>query len=403
MNRELVERIKQEMDYELGRSGLPEGFRPFPDIPAGRYTDPEFFRLEREYLWKNVWLLAAHEDELPDPGSYKLWEDGGIPVFLMRGKDGQVRAFYNACQHRGGPLVWNKQGSAKALRCRYHSWTYDLEGKLIGVPDERDFGELDKSCRNLTPLRCERWGPWYFVNQDASAPALMDWLGKIPAELKPYTDAKLRYIGTHSIMLNCNWKIVMEAFQEVYHLPHIHPSSVNLYLDHRGATMGLLPNGHSRMVTPMRMNNTNARDPFGLPRVEGVGDIYTTTNVAYSVFPNLVTPIEPNGFPFLMFWPLDVRTTRLDSVWFGPDWGEADLTQAWKNRMNIFDVVLDEDTQNLEWMQRSIESDGLNSVPLNYQERRIYHCHEQIDKMIGVERIPAGLAVEARVGGMIEQ
>ena len=147
-----------------GPDGPPDGFPKLPDLPLGRYTDPVFQALEDEYLFGRVWLYAAHDSQLPAPGSYRLCDIGGAPILLVRGEDGNVRAFRNACRHRGAPVVRGECGTARLLVCQFHSWSYDLSGRLVRVPDERDFVGLHADERGLPSVRCERWGGWHFVN-----------------------------------------------------------------------------------------------------------------------------------------------------------------------------------------------------------------------------------------------
>ena len=173
MDASLADQIKKSFEYERNRKGPPEDFPRLPDIPARRYTHPEFFDLEREHVWKRSWLCVGHQGEMPEVGSYRLCEETGSPILIVHGKDQQFRAFYNTCRHRGGPVVREPCGKAAMLRCQYHSWTYDLSGNLVSVPDERDFVDLDKTERSLIPLRCEMWGGWIFVNEDPNAESVL--------------------------------------------------------------------------------------------------------------------------------------------------------------------------------------------------------------------------------------
>ena len=109
------------------------------------------------------------------------------------------------------------------------------------------------------------------------------------------------------------------------------------------------------------------------------------------------------GFPFLQFWPIDRKTTRFDVAWFVNDWGEGEVPRFWTDFVQIFDVVLKEDTENVAWIQRSMESPACRGIPLNYQERRIYHFHEQIDRVIGVADIPQHLRVTQLMGDWTER
>ena len=105
MDEAYVARFTERSAYEAARTGPPDGFPKLPDLPLGRYTDPDFYALERDHLWKRSWLYAAHDSELADVGSYKLCDIAGAPVLLVRGDDRVVRAFFNSCRHRGAPVV----------------------------------------------------------------------------------------------------------------------------------------------------------------------------------------------------------------------------------------------------------------------------------------------------------
>ena len=177
-----VQTLKDLMEYEAERKAPPEGFPDLPDIPAGRYTDQRFFALEQEHVWRKSWLLAAHIDELPEPGSFRLWDITGQPVLLIHGDEGTINAFYNTCRHRGAPVVTERSGSKRRFVCPYHGWCYSREGELVAVRDPEDFGNLDVSTRGLKSIRCERFGNLIFVNFDSQAPSLLDWLGPIADE-----------------------------------------------------------------------------------------------------------------------------------------------------------------------------------------------------------------------------
>jgi len=402
-----IAQIKARSAEEAGRGEPPAGFPKFPPLPLGRYTDPAFFELERAHLWKRSWLYAAHDSELVGPGSYKLSNIAGAPILLVRGEDDVVRAFFNACRHRGAPVVRGTSGSARMLVCQFHSWGYDLQGCLQRVPDERDFVGIQKDELALPAVRCERWGGWHFVNLDHDAMPLLEWLDPIPKILDEVEAAPFRVIDTKSVVIGCNWKILAEGFLEVYHARTIHPQTVGSRLDARGTVISLFDHGHQAMVTPLAESSRAQGRGDGretLPKFEGATELFWTTNPAHGIFPNLITPLDARGFPFLVFWPEAIDKTRLDIIWFAAEWGEGPNPhpEVWQKRLDGFDVIMDEDYENLEPIQRSMENAAHGGQVINYQERRIWHVHNWIDRIIGPDRIPEHLRVADLLSEWVE-
>ncbi len=394
MNPEEARRIGTGIEYESGRTEPPDDFPHLQDIPGGRYVDPGFHALERDRLWRRTWLYAIHDDEVPAAGNFIRWDRAGDPLFFLRGTDNKVRCFYNTCRHRGAPVLMEPQGKVRrAFSCKYHGWTYDMEGHLVGVRDRRDFVGLDESCRSLIEVRCESLGGWYFINLDPEAGPLADSLGPTWDHLLEFRPEQLRLIDKEAFTLNCNVKVLLDAFLEVYHLNSIHRKTVDRFLDHRGSFITLWQGGHSRMVTPNRREGWTDPGVAGLPEIPGVDPIYATTNVSLNVYPNLVTPVSPAGMPFLCFWPVDLATMVIEVHWFAPTWGDGARPAIWETRLDNFRHILDEDLQFAEEIQKSVESSGFRGMPLNYQERRIYHWHAELDRRIGQDRLAPDLRV----------
>lgn len=418
MDAELLDRIKIAMAAEYARDGNPAGFPAFPDIPVGRYTTDEFFELERKHLWTNVWVMAGRAEDIPNPGDYFTFDDLDVPIVVVRGADGLVRAFYNTCQHRGAPVVRDKRGSARNLQCQYHGWTYDItQGRLIAVPDERDFIGLCRDERGLVAMSCEVWANWVFVNQNPTATPFRDMYAPVVQQLEELAGETLQTVSVRSEVIPCNWKVTAEAFFEVYHFRVVHargPAGVDTLLDNKGAAMGLLPNGCSRMVTPFAKRVCEMKGMYdwsdwqhftepGFVDIPTVNSMIRSTSSAYSIFPNLISPMAGYGFPFLLFWPIDKATTRLDWIHYAPkDWDGDELPPHWQRRMDNFDLIMEEDRKNMAPMQRSLESPAMRGVPINYQERRIWHFHEHVDRTIGIDRIPKSLRVEQLLESYVE-
>jgi phenylpropionate dioxygenase-like ring-hydroxylating dioxygenase large terminal subunit len=393
MDDRTVQRFLDGMKYEAERTAPPAGFPQLPDVPAGRYVDAGFLALEEQWLWKRSWLYACHVDQLPQAGSYLVWKKSGSTILIVRGKDDVIRAFYNTCRHRGAPVVMNASGTSNGFVCNYHGWTYALDGTLINLRDKRDFVGLDMTCRSLIAVRCERFYNWVFVNEDPDAQPLEQHFAPFVEYFQQFQPETWRFIRHEAFDVKCNVKVLLDAFLEAYHLKSIHQSTVDRFLDHRGTTIALYRNGHSIMVTPNRRPDWVDPGTKGMRRVETVTPVAAANNASFNFFPNLVAPVDPTGVPFLTFWPTSRATMRIEVDWFAPDWGGGELPERWPVRIQNFDRILDEDLQFATAIQESVQSPGFRGMPLNYQERRIYHWHEELDRRIGAERIAPSLRV----------
>jgi phenylpropionate dioxygenase-like ring-hydroxylating dioxygenase large terminal subunit len=404
MDLDYLARFRERSAAETARTEPPEGFPALPDLALGRYTDPEFYALEQRLLFGRSWLYACHDSQLPEVGSYRLCDIVGRSVLLARGDDGEVRAFFNACRHRGAPVVREECGTARMLVCQYHSWGYDLAGNLVRVPEERDFVGLCTADRALPPVRCEQWGGWWFVNLDADAPPLLETLDPLPRLLADVAASPLRVISEQHVDLDCNWKIVAEAFLEVYHARTVHPTTVAPTVDTRGTVISLFDHGHQNMISPVRPGTRNDnRESLGT--LAHVPPLFREQlQPAHGIFPNIISPLDARGFPFV-FWPTSIATTRLDIIWFAADWGDGEMPGAdqWAKRLARFDVLMEEDYRNLAPIQRSMEHAAHGGQALNYQERRIWHVHAWIDKVIGPDLVPNHLRVADLLSEWVEK
>lgn len=402
MDNEYIKVLRRLMEYEASRTKPPEEFPVLPDIPAGRYVDQRFFDLEMEHIWQKSWLLAAHIDELPEPGCYRLWDNTKSPVLITHTESGAIKAFYNTCSHRGSPVATEESGKVRRLTCAYHGWSYSLDGELKGVRNPEDFNNLDLSCRGLKPVRCERFGNLIFLNFDQNAPSLLDWLGPVADEWQEFGFDTCRLAGRHSFVLDCNWKIAMEANTEVYHVRSIHPTTVAPILDDRRNVNTLYQGGHGRMIapTPEGMNILESLGVFSdLEESENVGEIARTCTQSYGIFPNWVSPLSQYYIPPLLFWPRGIDQCVIECWTMVKGWKGSSAPEAWTvnggERLN--DVLL-EDTQFGEKIQSAMASRGFQGVPLSYQEARIYHWNQAADQMIGIDSIPEELRVKQVIG-----
>ena len=212
-----------DLPNELAEGAITPGVTPVL-IPTYRYTSEEFAARENERLWPRVWQLACSVDHVRDPGDWYEYRAGWLSALIVRGDDGELRAFQNACRHRGNTICQGSGQGLSVLRCPFHHWTWDLAGHLREVPDRRGFGPgLTSDSFGLLPVRVGTWGPMVFVSFDSDGPSLDEFLEGIPGD-----SAWARLDGFHCVAMthtpvDSNWKVVTEGFSETYHVQGIHP------------------------------------------------------------------------------------------------------------------------------------------------------------------------------------
>lgn len=389
------------MACEFGRSAPPEGFPSMPPIPAGRYYDEGFFRLEKDVLFLRSWLLAAHLDEVPAPGCFLRWDMAGPPVLITHAQDGSLHALINRCSHRGAPVAVSEKGARKRLICPYHGWAYGHDGELLSITEARDFGNIDRTCLGLHRLRCERLGKLVFVNFDSEASSLKDSMGSLTDEWAEFDLDNCRLSRRDRFSVNCNWKIAMEANMEVYHVPTVHRTSIAPILAAGRNVNTLYPGGHGRMVAPIPENSPQPEWKSSWPELASVGEIARTCTLSYNVFPNLVMPLNQYVVPPIQFWPAGRDRCVIETWTIAPDWGGPSdsgpdmWTEDHGARPNR---VLREDIEISESIQANLSPVFARDIPLGYQEARIYHWHQSADAAIGRDRIDPRLRVDPVLG-----
>ncbi len=333
------------------RSAEPPAPEPVR-LPARRFVDRSFYEAERAEIFGKAWLLAGRVDEIARPGLYMTWEKTRVPLLVVHAVDDVIRCFYNSCRHRGAPVVRVPRGRNRALRCQYHSWTYDTSGKLVSVPDERDFVDLRREERSLVPVSCEVRNSAIFVNEDPAAD-LNSFFGGTGRELSSVQSGELRTLDQRSVTIPVNWKRVMETLLSSPPAPPRPGLGAPVTT---AADAELLDGGHLRIVAPFDAASAAAlglASPLdwaslgdeGLPAVGGLDPMFLSTATTYVFFPNLFVTYTPGGIFNFTVWPGDEETTLLEATWLAPDWGEEDSPAehpAW--------------TERIEWAQTRLEA-----------------------------------------------
>lgn len=202
-------------------------------VSTDRYVSREFHQRERERLWMRVWQVAGRVDELPATGDWIEYTIFDRSFVIVRGGDGAIRGFVNACRHRGNLLCEGRGHSARFV-CPYHRWSYDLDGSLLAVAKPESVGPIDFQEHALLKVSIECIAGFIFLNPDPNAAPLADYLGEVAELLAPYYLEEMTPVGLNvRENLDCNWKVIMDAFAEGYHVQGIHPELLRSYDDSR--------------------------------------------------------------------------------------------------------------------------------------------------------------------------
>jgi alkylated DNA nucleotide flippase Atl1/nitrite reductase/ring-hydroxylating ferredoxin subunit len=171
-------------------------------LPAFAYTDAAILRTERSQIFRRTWQPIGHIADLSAPGTFITGAIDDAPVVVTRDSDGALRGFHNVCRHRAGPVAIGK-GARKSLTCKYHGWTYALDGKLMTTPELGDVKNFDKACHGLRPIQATAWGPIVFVNLDLEAEPLSSVLGDIPKETGRFGLESMRLVARKDYDMAC--------------------------------------------------------------------------------------------------------------------------------------------------------------------------------------------------------
>ena len=199
-----------------------------PDfVPAEGYISAAVAALEKQKLWPKVWLIAAREEEFKKRGDFVTFDIADESILIVRDEQGALRAFYNVCQHRGRRLKQAESGNLGAqIVCGFHAWRYRLDGEVAYIKDEEDWKDTPTFCKadlHLQPVRLETWGGWVWVTMDSTIEPLQEYLAPVPHLFRNFEFENTRIGWYKTVLVHCNWKVGMDAFDEAYHVEGTHP------------------------------------------------------------------------------------------------------------------------------------------------------------------------------------
>jgi len=351
------------------RAGIPVA-AAWHELPAAHYVDPARLEAERAALFRALPLVAAHASELP-AGATLARDVGGVPLILIRDALGTARAFKNACRHRASRLCDDEPACArKALVCRYHGWTYDLAGALLHVPHEEAFAGLDRATRGLVevPL-AERHGLlWTNATNTIDVDA---FLGELD----------LPDLGDHVVFRRatserrCNWKLVIDAFLEGYHIRHLHRGSIyRFFLDAHGKAESVGP--HVRAVSARRA-------------IDSPGDVRDVSTPSYVVFPNTVVILHPDYTSVISVTPLAVDRTRFEHALLVPR-ARTERDEHFAKSFELIEhgVFQGEDLAACEAVQRGLAAGADDHLIAGGLELALPWFHAAIEGFISRRNVP---------------
>ena len=198
-------------------------------LPRELYIDNEVYRQDLEQIWHKDWIFAGHTVELDKPGQYFTLQIGDYPVAVVKGKDGQVRAFHNACRHRGAKVCEHAQGKVAKLVCPYHKWTFELDGSLLFAGNMG--ADFDKSQYNLKPVHCEVVHSYIYVCVADKAPDFNSFRNAVSPFIAPHQLENCKVAFESNLIEKGNWKLVFENNRECFHCDGTHPELMNSFVE----------------------------------------------------------------------------------------------------------------------------------------------------------------------------
>lgn len=331
------------------------------------YTDPDLVVVEKDSIFNRSWQLIAHVCQLRNAGDHAINDLGGLPVIAVRGADDVIRVMHNVCRHRAGPLAQCDGLGAKSLRCRYHGWTYSLDGQLRTATEMADAADFDVSAIRLPQLAVRVWQGLVFAALDeALAPPFEAFVTGIDARIGTQCDpAAFTHHHRIGYDIACNWKVYVDNYLEGYHVPHIHPE-LNRMLDYR-SYITETAEWHSFQFSPLV--NTDESGGDGL---YGSGDA-----LYYWLWPNTMLNIFPGRLQTNRIIPKGVDRCRVEfDFYYPPD--DSDAGRARRDAdLSFSDAVQDEDITICEDVQRGLASGSYEAGRLNpLRENAVHHFHE---------------------------
>ncbi|GMV23021.1 MAG: (2Fe-2S) ferredoxin [Acidimicrobiia bacterium] len=329
--------------------------RPFPfdlnidraaTLPARMYVDPVVLALEEDRVFGRTWQLVGHTAAVQTPGAYFTAEVAGQSIVVVR--DGEtLRAFHNVCLHRAGPVATGC-GLRHTLQCKYHGWTYGLDGALLRTPGMEDARNFAAEEMHLVPVQVEAWGPLVFANLDLKAPPLSHFVDDLPSLVNFDPAVSYACVDRREYEVTCNWKVYVDNYLEGYHIPVVHPA---LHKELDSAKYRVEPKRYySIQHAPLR--GASAADVERLYTPDAANDAAQY----YWLFPNMMLNVYFGQLQTNLVVPRGVDHTTVVFEWFTLDTSADPASDAWARRVAFSEMVQEEDREICEVVHRNLRS-----------------------------------------------
>jgi len=360
--------------------------------PTSVYTDPDLAKREWNTFFRRHPQVIGLSGDLPTPGSFFTVSDFGIPIIASRTHDGTFVAMVNACRHRGTLVVDDERGSARRFTCRFHNWTYDNSGALVGLPKHDHFGEIDMACHGLVRLPAVEMHGLLFVHPDPQGVINVEELltRELADELKSWKLDELVVADRDNYDIACNWKLAVDTFGETYHFPSLHKNTINLGFHGNVSCYETFGRNHRFLLCRRAIDAMR-----NLPKDQW--NIAVATLPAYYIFPNIQLLPTVDGCFFICIYPHEGNPRRHTSrITFFLRRGVTEMSQVSEARAaqektlaQMFAAIIrDEDYVMSASQQTSANSGALQEVIFGRNERPLHHYHNTYRAALGMEPLP---------------
>jgi phenylpropionate dioxygenase-like ring-hydroxylating dioxygenase large terminal subunit len=338
-------------------------------LPAWTYSDPEFFEAEVARVIGPSWQVVCHISDISDTGDFHTLDYVGESVVVVRGKDGALNAFTNVCRHRGARLLDGPSGCAKKLVCPYHAWTYDLDGRLTGVPMRETYA-MDPSQHGLVPVDFEVWRGFVFVRLEGGGPSVAAMMAPYEAEVAPYRFEDLRAFGRVTLRpRTVNWKNIGDNYSDGLHIAVAHPGLKRLM----GNGYGVEASDHvDKMWGPIldkpSANPSERAYQRFLPNVPHLPPERQRLWTYFKLWPNLAFDIYPDQVDFMQWLPVSPTQTLIREIAYALPDERREMKAARYLNWRINRQVNAEDTRLVQRVQDGMASASFTVGPLSEQE-----------------------------------